>query len=301
MGGMKINKQEQGQDGHTGILTLLGTKGGPALRMPGESFLPTSNLLSIGGRQIIIDCGIGVTPALARAGISPASVTDIFITHLHSDHVLELGGLIHTAWTSGLRHALAVYGPSGTAKLWDCFLQMMAVDIDVRIIDEGRPTLRDLVSVHEYKDGAVMDDGTLAVEALRTIHPPFTDCFALNFNMAGHKICFSGDTAYLPEMASFARGADILVHEAMLESGVAYVTAKTGNTDQRLYKHLVASHSFAVDVGRIADAAEAKLLVLNHLIPAEREIARDDEWVAAVRAHFQGPVIVGADGMRVPF
>ena len=67
-------------------LTLLGTKGGPALRTPGASFLPTSNLLSLGHRKIIIDCGIGVTQALARAGHSASAITDIFITHLHSDH-----------------------------------------------------------------------------------------------------------------------------------------------------------------------------------------------------------------------
>ena len=83
-------------------LILLVTKGGPALRTPGVSFLPTSNLLSLGHRKIIIDCGIGVTQALARSGHSASAITDIFITHLHSDHVLELGGLIHTAWTSGL-------------------------------------------------------------------------------------------------------------------------------------------------------------------------------------------------------
>ena len=77
-------------------LTLLGTKGGPALRTPGLSFLPTSNLLCLGRRKIIIDCGIGVTQALVRAGHSASAITDIFITHLHSDHVLELGGLIHT-------------------------------------------------------------------------------------------------------------------------------------------------------------------------------------------------------------
>ena len=104
-------------------LTLLGTKGGPALRTPGVSFLPTSNLLSLGHRKIIIDCGIGVTQALARAGHSASAITDIFITHLHSDHVLELGGLIHTAWTSGLQHRLAVNGPAGTALSGRIFLK----------------------------------------------------------------------------------------------------------------------------------------------------------------------------------
>ena len=283
------------------LLTLLGTKGGPALRAPGKSFLPTSNLLCWGKRKIIIDCGIGVTQAVSRAGYSASEITDIFITHLHSDHVLELGGLIHTAWTSGLRHQLLVHGPAGTARLWLRFLEMMEVDIALRVLDEGRPPLCDLVTVNEYEQGTIIQKSDFKVSALRTIHPPIRDCFALNFIVEGEKICFSGDTAYLPSLASFAESARILVHEAMLESGVDYVTSKAGNTDGRLYRHLIASHSFAHEAGRIAHDAGVELLVLSHLIPAERDVADDDDWVAEVRKCFSGSVLVGVDGMQIPF
>jgi ribonuclease BN (tRNA processing enzyme) len=103
------------------------------------------------------------------------------------------------------------------------------------------------------------------VSALRTIHPPFKHCVALNFLSDEQKICFSGDTAYMPSLASFAENAKILVHEAMLQSGVDFVTAKTGNTDEGLYRHLIASHSFAHEAGRIAHDAGVELLVLSHL------------------------------------
>ena len=280
-------------------LTLLGTKGGPALRTPGVSFLPTSNLLCLGQRKIIIDCGIGVTQALVRAGHSASAITDIFITHLHSDHVLELGGLIHTAWTSGLQHQLVVRGPAGTARVWSHFLEMMEVDIAVRVLDEGRPHLCDLVSVYEYDQGVVEENSDFTVSALRTIHPPMQDCFALNFISDGQKICFSGDTAYMPKLADVAKNSKILVHESMLQSGANHVTSQTRNSDERLYRHLIASHSFAHEAGRIAHDARVELLVLSHLIPAERSIAEDDEWIAEVRQHFSGNVIVGADGARI--
>ena len=282
-------------------LTLLGTKGGPALRAPGMSFLPTSNLLCLGQRKIIIDCGIGVTQALSKAGHGASEITDIFVTHLHSDHVLELGGLIHTAWTSGMRHQLLVHGPTGTARVWSHFLEMMEVDMAARVCDEGRPPLRDLVSINEYDQGTIIQSPDFTASALRTIHPPMTDCFALNFISDGQKICFSGDTAYLPGLASFAESARILVHEAMLDSGVDHVIAKTRNTDKRLYKHLIASHSFAHEAGRVAHDAGVELLVLSHLIPAERDIANDDDWLAEVRKYFSGSVLVGADGMQIPF
>mgnify|MGYP001162643487 CR=1 FL=1 len=284
-----------------GSLTLLGTKGGPALRKPGASFLPTSNLICFGSRKIIVDCGIGVTQALSHAGHSAASLTDIFITHLHSDHVLELGGLIHTAWTSGLHGQLSVYGPAGTKDIWANFLKMMTVDIETRVVDEGRPHLESLISVVEYNEGCVTQDQGLVVTAKRTIHPPIKESFALCFNVESKKICFSGDTAYMTDFAKFAKGANILVHEAMLESGIAYIIKNTINADDRLYKHLVRSHTFARDVGKIAHDAGVELLVLNHLIPAERNIAKDDDWIAEVRQHFSGNVMVGADGIKIPF
>src|SRR5690606_12256589 len=94
----------------------------------------------------------------------------------------------------------------------------------------------------------------LRVTALRVDHPPVTDCFALRFEGNGRSVVFSADTAYFPPLADFAMGADVLVHEAMLEEGVDRLVARTGN-GARLREHLLASHTFAADAGRIAARA----------------------------------------------
>ena len=47
----------------------------------------------------------------------------IFVTHLHSDHVLELGALVHTAWTAGLSTPVRVFGPAGTRPYGSNFVQ----------------------------------------------------------------------------------------------------------------------------------------------------------------------------------
>ena len=80
--------------------------------------------------------------------------------------------------------------------------------------------------------------------ALRVDHPPVTECYALRFEHDGRSIVFSADTAYFPPLAGFARGADILVHEAMLEEGIDRLVARTGN-GARLKEHLLASHTLA--------------------------------------------------------
>ncbi|TGV73282.1 MBL fold metallo-hydrolase, partial [Mesorhizobium sp. M00.F.Ca.ET.158.01.1.1] len=114
----------------------------------------------------------------------------------------------------------------------------------------------------------VVEQRGLKVTALRVDHPPVTDCFALRFEHGGKSVVFSADTAFFPPLADFAEGSDILVHEAMLEEGIERLVARTGN-GARLREHLLASHSFAEEAGRIASDGGVKRLVLNHLIPAD--------------------------------
>lgn len=279
-------------------VVLLGTKGGPALR-PGGPW-PTSSLLEIGGRTIVVDCGLGVTRALTDAGVALTELDLILVTHLHSDHVLELGPLLHTAWTAGLQTPVGVFGPAGTGHYWRQFLQSMDFDIEIRTGDEGRPDLRDLVSVEEFSEGPVLQHDDLTIGALRVEHPPVTDCYALRFEAGARSVVFSADTAYFPALADFAIGADMLVHEAMLEEGVDRLVARTGN-GARLKEHLLASHTVAADVGRVAADAGVGHLVLHHLIPADDPEIGEMQWVDAVRSTWTGPLTIGRDGLVVPF
>lgn len=275
---------------------LLGSKGGPALR-PGGPW-PSSSLLEIGGRYIVVDCGLGVTRGLADAGISLKALDLVFITHLHSDHVLELGPLVHTAWTAGLATPVTVFGPPGTGHYWQRFCQAMEFDIETRIVDEGRPDIEDMVSIVEFGEGQVLEERGLKVSALRVDHPPVTDCFAVRFEHAGQSVVFSADTAFFPPLADFAKGADILVHEAMLEEGIERLVAKTGN-GARLREHLLASHSLAGEAGQIATDAGVGRLVLNHLIPADDSEIGKADWIAAVRKTWAGDLTIARDGLVV--
>lgn len=277
-------------------LVLLGSKGGPAIRPGGPS--PSSSLFEIGGRTIVVDCGLGVTRGLTDAGVNLKALDLIFITHLHSDHVLELGPLIHTAWTAGLATTVGVFGPPGTRDYWHGFLQAMKFDIDIRIIDEGRPDLRQLVDIVEFGEGEVLSEGGLSVSALRVDHPPVSDCFALRFDHAGASVVFSADTAHFPPLADFAAGADILVHEAMLAEGVDRLVARTGN-GARLKEHLLASHSFADEAGQIATVAGVGRLVLHHLIPADDPEITELHWIAATRKSWAGALTIASDGLVV--
>ena len=259
--------------------------------------MPSSTLLQLDGATIVVDCGLGVTAGLVRAGVSLTALEAVYITHLHSDHVLELGPLLHTAWTTGLARSIAVHGPRGTKAVIDHFLRSIAFDCDIRVRDEGRPPLDHLVVVREFGEGPVRSATAVEVHALRVRHPPVHDCFALRFGGSA-TVVLSSDTAYFPPLAGFARGADLLVHEAMLMAGVERLIERTPNAGL-LRGHLTASHSTAGEAARIARDAGVRHLVLNHLIPADDPTIGPDDFVREVRQHWDGHVTVAHDGLEI--
>ena len=289
--------QQQGAGTARDRLVLLGTKGGPFVGAYAPS--PSANLLVHRGVAHVIDAGYGVTFKLIDAGLSPALIRNIFITHHHSDHNLELGPLIYNAWAAGLKNPIDAYGPAGIKALIAAYWDSNRFDIDTRIADEGRPDPRALVTTHEYAPGLVHATADLRVTALRNLHPPITESFALKFELGGRTVVFSGDTAYFPPLAEFAKDADYLIHEVMYGPAMAAVVRRTAN-GATLLAHLEASHTLPADVGRIAAAANVKTLVLNHLVPPtgfvfDGHTLTADMWLEAVRTTFSGPVIVGRD------
>ncbi len=278
-------------------LSLLGVKGGPAIR-PGSN-MPTSMLLRLAGRTIVIDAGLSVTRAICDRGVPLTEIDLVFVTHLHSDHYLELGPLIHTAWTAGLSRPVTIFGPPGLAEYWRGFLASMAFDIAIRIDDEGRPTLSDLVHINTLVEGEVLSQDGLTVNALRNAHPPIEESFALRFEGNGKRIVLSGDTAFLPALIPFARGADLLVHEAMLTEGVDALVARVPNGGERLRQHILRSHTTAKDAGRIATEAGVGRLALNHLIPDGIPGYGEEKWEEAVRRTWSGPLSIGFDGLTI--
>lgn len=278
-------------------IVLLGTKGGPAIR-PGSA-MPTSTLVRMGGKTVLVDAGLGAAAAICRAGVALTGIDAVLITHLHSDHYIELGPLLHTAWTAGLKRPVPVYGPSGLPAYWAGFMASMAYDIEIRTEDEGRPDFASLFPLHLLDDTLDLDLGGLRVTALRNEHPPVTESFALRVESGGRAVVLSGDTAPMEAMADFARGADLLVHEAMLTPGIQAIVDRMGYADNRLMDHILRSHTPAEAAARIAARAGVRALALNHLIPSGEPGITEADWRAAVAPHFNGSLHIGQDGMEI--
>jgi ribonuclease BN (tRNA processing enzyme) len=281
----------------TDFMALLGVKGGPAIRT--GSPMPTSSLLCLGGQRVVVDAGLGVTRGLCDQGFALKDLSLVFVTHMHSDHFIELGPLLHTAWCAGLKTRVTIWGPSGLGAYWRGFVASMAEDIDTRIEDEGRPDLRGLVDLRVIRTGETIVEGGITVQAMDSIHPPLTETWSLSFRGNSRHVVFSGDTAHNPLLAGFARGADLLIHEAMLAEGLEALLKRIGNGDDRLMKHWLRAHTLASDAGRVAAEAGVAALALHHLIPSDDPAFGPDDWQRAVAPHFAGRLYLGHDGLRI--
>jgi ribonuclease BN (tRNA processing enzyme) len=247
----------------------------------------------------VVDCGNGVARQLVFAGVPLTRLRHIFLTHHHSDHNADYGNLIWLAWTAGLRTRVDAWGPPPLEKLTRLFLEMNAYDIDTRIADEGRVPLAPLVHVHELSQGGlVMQDENVKVTAAHVSHPPVVPAFGYRFDGRDRSIVISGDTAPSDNLIKLARGADVLVHEALDVAGVDRLVARVPNAPM-LKRSILSHHTTAEDAGRVAEAAGVKTLVLSHLVPPDDPAVTDQMWMEAARKHFRGQVIVGKDLLEI--
>ncbi|MBC3805987.1 MBL fold metallo-hydrolase [Undibacterium seohonense] len=277
-------------------LILLGTAGGPT---PKKNRAAPAQLIMINDEAYLIDCGNGVAQQVVKAGIKLSAIRHVFLTHHHSDHNADYGNLMLLAWAADLDHRIDTYGPPPLKRMTQQFLALNDYDIQTRIHDEGRRPLKQLIYPHELQhDSVVMQNQHVKVSAARVVHPPVKPAFAYRFDHQGKSIVISGDTSYSENLVRLAQGANILVHEIMHTASLDQLLATEPNAT-RLKEHLLASHSTAEQVGRVATQANVKKLVLSHFVPGGYPYLEDQVWLDAVRPYFDGEIIVGSDLMEI--
>ncbi|GAB3866751.1 MBL fold metallo-hydrolase [Nocardioides maradonensis] len=198
----------------------------------------------------------------------------------------------------------------GLADMTEHLIAAYAYSSNLFIRDSGSPDPRDLVAVHELQIPAgvpadpltstaprmdpflVMEDDRVRVTAVLVPHGPVFPSYAYRFDTDHGSVVFSGDTSLTPNLVTLARGADVLVHEAIdLEA--------LGELPPAALDHLKQSHTSVADVGKVAEAAGVETLVLSHLVPAAHAIVSDARWRRRAQQGFSGRVVVGEDLMRI--
>jgi ribonuclease BN (tRNA processing enzyme) len=277
-------------------LILLGTAGGPR---PRKQRSGSAQAIVAGNKIFVIDCGDGVARQMVLAGLPLRQLRHVLVTHHHSDHNVDLGALLQLAWISGLVTSVDCWGPSPISSMIEDYLRYQDHDIQLRIRDEGRVPLAPLIRGHDLDDGGpVFQDEHVRVTAAKVPHPPLEMALAYRFDASDRSIVISGDTTESEELITLAADVDVLVHEVMLAERVRELVRNLPNGGS-LARSIISHHTTAEQVGRVAAAARVKLLVLSHFVPAEDPNVPDEEWLAPVRRHYSGQVVVGRDLMEI--
>ena len=268
-------------------VVLLGT-GTP---VPDANTAGPSTAVVVGSRLFVVDAGSGVQRRLTAAGLPNNKFEAVFITHLHSDHVLGLSDLIFTSWIFGRATPLRIFGPPGLMRMTDHLVAAFAEDISVRTKpnEYGIPNGY-RVRAREVMPGVIYDSAGVRVTAIQVPHGAWKYSYAYRFDTPTRSIVISGDTRESEAITRAATGVDVLVHEVVsLES----LTQRPGTFGGDIQRYMRSAHTPDKKLGELAAKANPKLLVLTHIVPTG---VADSVLINGIRSGgFKGQIAVGHD------
>ena len=196
--------------------------------------------------HILIDAGWNAAVSMQAHGVNPVDISHIFFTHCHQDHTLGLPGIFFAGrWGKRLEGPpLKLFGPRDLPAVRDGACALLQ--------GERYP---DCVPNHEVElvhPGDVVEVEGLKVSVGRSFHPLDARCYRFEDVSTGASVVFTGDTAYHEGLPIFAKGCDVLVHEAAASSDAEVMD---------LQRYL---HSRPQDAARVAQEAGVSTLALVH-------------------------------------
>ncbi|KHO23864.1 ribonuclease Z [Mycolicibacterium setense] len=271
-------------------VTLLGT-GSP---IPDPDRAGPSTLARAGDHTFLIDCGRGVLQRLAAVGSGANQLSALLLTHLHSDHIADLGDVIITRWVSSFAPEpapLPIIGPPGTADVVDAMLRAFGHDIGYRIARHADLPGPPRVEVHEYTDAVVWDRGGVQIRVGPTDHRPVTPTIAFRIEHGGASVVAAGDTVPCPGLDALAAGAGALIHTAIRKDLIAMLP-------QQRIRDICGYHSSVQEAAATATRAGVGILILTHYVPAIAA-GTEDDWRALAASVFDRQIELGDDLHRV--
>lgn len=275
-------------------VTLLGT-GNPT---PDPNRAGQSILVSVGGDELLFDCGPGATWRAVQSGVPPTAIDALFLTHHHFDHMADLAFLVLTRWDQGGGRVgeLPVFGPPPTARLCELLFGEGGVydlDITSRVLDPvsielfhsrggSGPRPRPRPDVHDAMPGVVASGGDWVVTATAVAHSRYLRCYGYRVDSSEGSVVISGDTVPCRSVEELARGADLLIHMAVANP----LTGRASSTPE--------------GAAVVAARAAVGRLVLTHLEAASLEAENERRLRERVGGIFDGPLWLGRDGLSLP-
>ena len=253
----------------------------PSLRRFGPS-----TVIKAGDQTLLFDAGRGTFQRIFQLNIDHEKVDKVFITHLHSDHIIGIVDLMMSGWTFGRYNTFHVWGPEGTKGFIDNIYEAFAFDIHERRSENDFPDLK--YEVHEFsKETLLYDKDGLKVNSFYVDHAPIEPAFGFRIEYKGRSVVLSGDTRFSTNLIKHAKGSDVVVHEV----------AHSSRPLPERYVKTFAHHTSPQDAGKVFNESGTKMGIYTHVILYPGTTKRD--LVKETRKTYKGPLTVGEDLMVI--
>ena len=265
-------------------IVLLGT-GCPS---PSHIRYGPSTLISTEKYKILIDAGSGVTQRLSEFGLAPSEIDIILITHLHSDHIVDLYQLYISGWHTGRAKPFKIVGPKGIKKFFDKTVEAYSDELNLRVDWEKRPNHEGLdIEISEIEKEFVYESMGIKIKSIEVQHQPVEPAYGYQVYVDDKKITYSGDTRYSINLEKASENAHYLIHEVFVSLNF---------DDKRMTQDTLLNvkdyHSTPEDVGTLAQKANVKKLILNHFVPP---VFDEESLKSEISKYYEGEIIVGKD------
>ena len=280
---------------------------GTAAPLPGERS-QSCNAIFVNGQFLIFDLGRGAAGAIERLRLPQQFVSAVFISHWHSDHYLDLPHFVNRSWMLGRKSQLNIYGPNPIDSILRGMQAFLYKDQEFREEHHGESVLNrssassipHLIDLKTDEEFMVYNKDGVTVSAFRVNHNPIDPSFGFKVKYEGRSIVISGDTKKSDQVIRHAKGADILVHEAMQKDFIGRAAAlqeKQGNSrNATILRDIVDYHSSPEDAAAVAAAAGVQKLILSHLAPTPENPISRRFYTRGLEDIYAGPILLAEDG-----
>lgn len=232
-----------------------------------------------GDDLFLVDAGMGSANTMNLHGEATRNLRAILITHFHSDHISGIYDFNLGSWVAGRAEPLVLIGPPGVERVAEGFNEAFALDRTYRVAHHGEammvPALGEL-GAREIAPGEIWNDAGLVITAFLVDHAPITPAYGYRFDYKGRSVVVSGDSNVVESLVNAAKGADLLLHDALsmpIVSAMEDGARKAGRARQsKIFGDIQSYHAGANTLGALMSETGIGMLAVYHLVPPPRNI-----------------------------
>ena len=261
--------------------TFLGT-GTPR---PDINKLGPSILVTYKNEEILLDIGRGTTLRLAQVGNNFTNINNIYISHMHFDHLVGLPDFWLTSNLWQKKTNTNIYGPKGIREFCNNIMKSYKEDLDYRYSKKELSQ----INCRNFENDNLLSEKFIKVQSFKNSHGHIEKSYGLTITVNEKTIVYSGDTSYSDNVINSCKQCDILIHEVISVSNILYKSNKK-------LRDVVDTHTSVKQLVKVLNSTNPKLTILNHALLFD---ITEEQVLREIQEDYSGDVVFAYDLLSV--